>query len=83
MTRELAQVLVIPRRLDAAEDTGDRRGVIPTDAESFAVGRLGPEPCRASGRDVLPVAEKRSRCRTGMSKIVLAERDRVARGRRH
>ncbi len=47
MTRELAQVLVIPRRLDAAEDAGDRRGVIPADAESVAVGRLGPSlECR-------------------------------------
>src|SRR5208283_806413 len=36
--------LVIPRRLDAAEDAGDRRGVIPADAESVAAGRLGPEP---------------------------------------
>jgi len=44
VTRELAQVLVIPRRLDAAKDPWGRRGVIPADAEPIAVGRLGPEP---------------------------------------
>jgi hypothetical protein len=41
---ELAQVLVIPGRLDAAEHPGDRAGVVPADAEPVAVGRLGPEP---------------------------------------
>jgi hypothetical protein len=44
VTGELAQVLVIPGRLDAAEDPGNRRGVIPADAEPVAVGRLGSQP---------------------------------------
>ena len=44
VTRELAQVLVIPGRPDAAEHPGHGRGVIPADAESVAVGRLSPEP---------------------------------------
>jgi hypothetical protein len=43
VTRELAQVLVIPGRLDAAEDPRSRRGVIPADTEPVAVGRLGPQ----------------------------------------
>jgi hypothetical protein len=44
VTCELAQVLVIPGRLDAAEDPGGRGGVVPADAEAVAVGRLGSEP---------------------------------------
>jgi hypothetical protein len=44
VTRQLAQVLVVPGRLDAAEHPRDRAGVIPADAEPVAVGRLGPEP---------------------------------------
>jgi hypothetical protein len=44
VTRDLAQVLVIPGRLDAPEHPGGRRGVVPADAKAFAVGRLGAEP---------------------------------------
>ena len=47
---ELAQVLVIPGRLDAAEDPGDRCGVIPADAEPVPVGRLAPSREPSSGR---------------------------------
>jgi len=47
MTGELAQVLIVPGRLDAAETPRLRGGVIPADPEPVAVGRLGPSrECR-------------------------------------
>ena len=43
MAGELAEILVVPRRLDTPEHTRRRRPVIPGDAESIAVGWLGTE----------------------------------------
>jgi hypothetical protein len=42
--RQLAEVLVVPRGLDAAEHPGSGLLVIPADAEAITVGSLGPEP---------------------------------------
>ena len=42
--RELAQVAVVPGRLDAVEDAGVVADAVPADAEAVAVGRLGPQP---------------------------------------
>jgi hypothetical protein len=44
VTRDLAQVLVIPGRPDTPEHPGGQRVVIPADAQAVAVGRLGAEP---------------------------------------
>ena len=41
---ELAQVRVVPRRLDAMKHPRGVRGAVPPDTEPIAVGRLGPEP---------------------------------------
>jgi hypothetical protein len=41
---KLAQVQVIPRRFNAAEQPGGRGGVVPADAETVAVGCLGSQP---------------------------------------
>ena len=41
---QLAQVAVVPGRLDAVEDAGRVPDAVPADAEPIAVRRLGPEP---------------------------------------
>ena len=41
---ELAQILVVPGRLDASKDAGGGRGVIPADPEPIAVRGLCTEP---------------------------------------
>jgi hypothetical protein len=41
---KLAQVAVVPGRLDALEDAGLPALSVPADAEAVAVGRLGAEP---------------------------------------
>ena len=42
--RQLAQVAVVPGRLDAAEDAGRLLLAVPADAEAVAVRLLGAEP---------------------------------------
>src|SRR5919197_4098484 len=44
MGRHLAQVLVVPCGLDAAEDSWSWRAVVPADAKAVAIRRLGAEP---------------------------------------
>jgi len=43
VTGKLAQVAVVPGRLDALEDAGLVALPVPADAEAVAVGRLGAQ----------------------------------------
>src|SRR5215207_1594939 len=44
MRADLAQITVVPRRLDAVEHAGGVPDAVPADAEPVTVGRLGPQP---------------------------------------
>jgi hypothetical protein len=44
MTRELAQIAVVPGRLDAVEQSRPLLRPVPADAETVAVRLLGAEP---------------------------------------
>jgi hypothetical protein len=44
MLGELAEVLIVPRWLDAPKHAGSGLSVVPANAEAIAVGRFSTEP---------------------------------------